>query len=60
MKRRGKAGRPPIPEHKKKSYQRIAVYSHTHRRIVKNARKKGVTMVDYVDDIVPQEGKKDA
>lgn len=44
-----KLGRPPLPKSKLKTYQRMAVYPQTHKRIVKNAKKANMKIVDYME-----------
>ena len=46
-----------MPVEHKQVYQRLAIYPETHKRIVKNAKKKGQFIVDYLDEIVPKKEK---
>lgn len=45
-------GRPPIPKHQRKTYQRMAVKPETYKRIVINSKKSNEKIIDYVDRIV--------
>ena len=49
-----KRGRPTLPKGQRKSlqYQRIAVRSTTHKRIVKNAKKAKLPIVDYLEETI--------
>lgn len=49
-----KRGRPALPASKRQTYQRLAVYPETHKRIVKNAKKSKMNIVDYVDKEIPE------
>lgn len=54
MPRKKRQGRPPMPKALRKTYQRLAVYPPTYKRIKDNAKEAGMTVVDYVEDVIPK------
>lgn len=49
-----KQGRPPLPKSLRKTYQRLAVYPPTYKRIRDNAKAEGESIVDYIEKIIPK------
>lgn len=55
MPRKKRQGRPPMPKALRKTYQRLAVYPPTYKRIKDNAKAAKMTVVDYIEEVVPKE-----
>lgn len=49
-----KLGRPPLPKGAHQTYDRLAVYPHTKKKILKNAAKKKMNIVDYIEEAVSE------
>lgn len=43
-------GRPPLPKSQRKTYQRVAMYKKTHKRLVKDAATADQSIVDYLEE----------
>ncbi len=46
-------GQPKKPDELKAKYERMAVLPDTYKRIKKNAKKKKMKIVNYIEEIVP-------
>lgn len=49
-------GRPRLEDEEKTKYQRIAVYPETYKLAKEKSKKNGVSMVDWIKNVVERHG----
>lgn len=53
VKKTKKVGRPKLPDSEKQKYQRLAVYPHTHAKLLRLKKRAGDKyLIDYVERLV--------